>query len=187
VLSFFWVTQCFSSYSKIKSVIINCNSAWRIPNKSSYRIRNPLITVSLPSKHATIYIYTHYNFYFFPLSSCHVLLWHRRASQIVKRRNLDLILKNEIINIFFVWYRPTCWRVFWYETSFFWENTAFTECLRERRWKIYINNTKTLINYNHSGDRQILISKLYFRYEVPWCILHLNGLIVEALTWIFFI
>jgi hypothetical protein len=45
--------QCYS-YSKIKYVIINCNSALRISNKSSYQIRNPLITVALPSKHAKI-------------------------------------------------------------------------------------------------------------------------------------
>jgi protein-arginine kinase activator protein McsA len=38
VLSLFGVTQCYS-YSEIKSVIINCNSAWQIPNKSSIKSR----------------------------------------------------------------------------------------------------------------------------------------------------
>jgi hypothetical protein len=33
VLSLFGVTQCYS-YRMIKGVIINCNSAWRISNKS---------------------------------------------------------------------------------------------------------------------------------------------------------
>jgi hypothetical protein len=34
----FGVTQCYS-YSKIKGVIINCYSAWRISNKSSVKSR----------------------------------------------------------------------------------------------------------------------------------------------------
>jgi hypothetical protein len=53
VLLLFGVTQCYS-HSKIKSVIINCNSTWCISNKSSNKIRNPLITVVSPSKHVTI-------------------------------------------------------------------------------------------------------------------------------------
>jgi hypothetical protein len=55
VLSFFGITQC-CSYSKIKGVLINCNSAWRIPNKSSVNSRTHKLFVALPSKHATIYL-----------------------------------------------------------------------------------------------------------------------------------
>jgi hypothetical protein len=53
VLSSFRVTQCYS-YSKIKSVIINCNSSWRISNKSSVKSRTHKLFVALPSKHATV-------------------------------------------------------------------------------------------------------------------------------------
>jgi hypothetical protein len=49
VLSLFGVMQCYS-YSKIKSVIINCNSAWRIPNKSSIKYRTHKLYVALPGK-----------------------------------------------------------------------------------------------------------------------------------------
>jgi hypothetical protein len=38
VLSLFRVMHCYS-YSKIKSIIINCNSAWQIYNKSSVKSR----------------------------------------------------------------------------------------------------------------------------------------------------
>jgi hypothetical protein len=39
-----WAGEGFKSdYSEIATVIINCNSAWRISNKSRYKIRNPLI------------------------------------------------------------------------------------------------------------------------------------------------
>jgi hypothetical protein len=55
VLSLFRVTQCYS-YSKINSVIINCNSAWRIPNKSSVKSRTHKLFVALPGKQATIFI-----------------------------------------------------------------------------------------------------------------------------------
>jgi hypothetical protein len=51
VLSLFVVTQCYS-YSKIKSVIINCNFTWRIPNKSSIKSRTYTLFVVLPGKHA---------------------------------------------------------------------------------------------------------------------------------------
>jgi hypothetical protein len=54
VLSLFGVTQCYS-FSKIKSVIIDSNSAWRIPNKSSAKTRTHKLFVALPGKHATIY------------------------------------------------------------------------------------------------------------------------------------
>jgi hypothetical protein len=36
VLSLFGVVQCYS-YSKTKIVIVNCNSAWSIPTKSSVK------------------------------------------------------------------------------------------------------------------------------------------------------
>jgi hypothetical protein len=39
VLSVFGVTQCYGC-SKIKGVIINCNSAWRIFNKIECQIQN---------------------------------------------------------------------------------------------------------------------------------------------------
>jgi hypothetical protein len=54
VLSLFRAMQCYG-YSKIKSVIINFNSTWRIPNKSSVRSRTHKLFVALPSKHVTIY------------------------------------------------------------------------------------------------------------------------------------
>jgi hypothetical protein len=54
VLSLFGVTQCYS-YNKIKSVIINCNSTWQIPNKSSVKSRTHKLFVTLPSKHATVH------------------------------------------------------------------------------------------------------------------------------------
>jgi hypothetical protein len=53
VLSLFGVTQCYS-YSKIKSVRINYNSAWRTPNKPSVKSRTHALFVALPSKHRTI-------------------------------------------------------------------------------------------------------------------------------------
>jgi hypothetical protein len=49
----FGVTQYYS-YSKIKIFIINCNSSWRIPNKSSVKSRTHKLFVALPSKHATV-------------------------------------------------------------------------------------------------------------------------------------
>jgi hypothetical protein len=48
--------QC-CGYSKIKIVIICCNSAWPIPNKSSVKPRTHKLFVALPSKHATIGTY----------------------------------------------------------------------------------------------------------------------------------
>jgi hypothetical protein len=56
VLSLFGVTHCYS-YSKIKSVIINCNSAWRISNQSSVKSRTHKLFFALPSKHVTIFTY----------------------------------------------------------------------------------------------------------------------------------
>jgi protein-arginine kinase activator protein McsA len=56
VQSLFGVTQCYN-YSKIKSVIINCNSAWRIPNKSSDKSITHKLFVALPGKPATITLY----------------------------------------------------------------------------------------------------------------------------------
>jgi hypothetical protein len=53
MLSLFRVMQCYS-YSKIIGVIINCNSAWRIPNKSSVKSRTHNLFAALPGKHATI-------------------------------------------------------------------------------------------------------------------------------------
>jgi hypothetical protein len=39
-----WDGEDFTSdYSEIATVIINCNSSWRISNNSRYKIRNPLI------------------------------------------------------------------------------------------------------------------------------------------------
>jgi hypothetical protein len=55
VLSLFRVTQCYS-YSKIKSVIINCNSAWQMPNKSSVKSRIHKLFVALPEKYVTIFL-----------------------------------------------------------------------------------------------------------------------------------
>jgi hypothetical protein len=55
MLSLFGVMQCYS-YSKIKSVTINCNFAWRISNKSNVRSRIHKLFVMLPGKHATIFI-----------------------------------------------------------------------------------------------------------------------------------
>jgi hypothetical protein len=57
VLSLFGVTQCYSN-SKIKSVIINCNSAWRISNKSSVKSRTHKLFVALPGKHATVHVFS---------------------------------------------------------------------------------------------------------------------------------
>jgi hypothetical protein len=54
VLSLFRVMHCYS-YSKIKGVIINCNSAWRI-----FKSRTHKLFVALPSKHATITSHTTY-------------------------------------------------------------------------------------------------------------------------------
>jgi hypothetical protein len=73
VLSLFGVTQCYS-YSKIKSVIINCNSDWRMPNKSSVISRTHELFVALPGKHATIllthvFITRHHAY-----STCHVIM-----------------------------------------------------------------------------------------------------------------
>jgi protein-arginine kinase activator protein McsA len=61
VLSLFGVTQCYS-YSKIKSSTINCNSAWRISNKSSVKSRTHKLFVASAGKHATI-CFTNNNFY----------------------------------------------------------------------------------------------------------------------------
>jgi hypothetical protein len=55
VLSLFGGTQGYG-YSKTESVIINCNSAWRICNKSGVRFRTHKLFVTLPIKHATIII-----------------------------------------------------------------------------------------------------------------------------------
>jgi hypothetical protein len=55
VLPFFGVTHCYS-YSEIKSVVINCNSAWRIPNKSSVKSRTHKLFVELPGKYDNILI-----------------------------------------------------------------------------------------------------------------------------------
>jgi hypothetical protein len=46
--------HCYS-YSEIKSVMINCNSAWRIPNKTSVKSRTHKLYVALTGKHTTIY------------------------------------------------------------------------------------------------------------------------------------
>jgi hypothetical protein len=46
------VTHC-CGYSKIKNVIINCSSAWRISNKPSVKCRTHELFVALPSKHTT--------------------------------------------------------------------------------------------------------------------------------------
>jgi hypothetical protein len=47
VLSLCGVTYCYS-YSKIKSVTINCSSAWRISNKLSVKSRTHELFVMLP-------------------------------------------------------------------------------------------------------------------------------------------
>jgi hypothetical protein len=46
VLSLFGVTRCYSD-SKIKSVIINCSSAWRIADKSSVKFKTHKLFVAL--------------------------------------------------------------------------------------------------------------------------------------------
>jgi hypothetical protein len=58
VSSLFGVTQCYS-YSKIKCVIINRNSAWRIPNKSSVKSRTHKLCAALPGKRTTIFMYVY--------------------------------------------------------------------------------------------------------------------------------
>jgi hypothetical protein len=46
------LTQCV--YSKIETVIINCNSAWCITNKSRYKIENQLIIWRVTSPYVTV-------------------------------------------------------------------------------------------------------------------------------------
>jgi hypothetical protein len=53
VLSLFRDTQC-CSYSKIKSVIINCNASRQISNKSSVKSRTHKLFVVLPGKRDSI-------------------------------------------------------------------------------------------------------------------------------------
>jgi hypothetical protein len=38
------------AYSKIQSVVINCNSARQLANKSEYKMQNPQIIDALPGK-----------------------------------------------------------------------------------------------------------------------------------------
>jgi hypothetical protein len=52
VLPLFGVRHCYSC-SKINSVIINCSSARRIPNKPGVKCRTQKLFVALPIKHAT--------------------------------------------------------------------------------------------------------------------------------------
>jgi hypothetical protein len=52
VLALFGVTHC-CGYSKIESVIINCNSTWLIASKSSVKSRTHNLFFALPGKHAT--------------------------------------------------------------------------------------------------------------------------------------
>jgi biotin synthase-related radical SAM superfamily protein len=76
--------------------MINCNSAWRIPNKSSDKSRTHKLLVALTSEHVTIYneecrLCSYSSFSVF-LSSCHFLFLRSEYSSADLALNLKQLL-----------------------------------------------------------------------------------------------